>query len=39
MSENETVVIEEHTSSGQTLKPIFIYSREEYFDTPLPSQK
>ncbi|VDM15831.1 unnamed protein product [Hydatigera taeniaeformis] len=38
MSENETVVIEEHTSSGQTLKPIFIYSREEYFDTPLPSQ-
>ncbi|KAL5105992.1 hypothetical protein TcWFU_000006 [Taenia crassiceps] len=39
MSENETVVIEEHTSSGQTLKPVFIYSREEYFDTPLPSQK
>ncbi|CUT99140.1 SUN domain containing protein 1 [Echinococcus multilocularis] len=39
MSENETVVIEQHTSSGQTLKPVFIYSREEYFDAPLPSQK
>ncbi|KAM7536455.1 hypothetical protein Aperf_G00000083075 [Anoplocephala perfoliata] len=42
MSENKTVVIEEHqrhSVSEQTLKPVFIYSREEYFDAPQPSQK
>ena len=39
MSENETIVVERHTTSGHTLKPIFLYSREEYFDTPQPSQK
>ncbi|VUZ43834.1 unnamed protein product, partial [Hymenolepis diminuta] len=37
---NKTVVIKEHhkTLSGHTLKPVFVYSREEYFNAP-PSQK
>ncbi|KAM3176719.1 hypothetical protein ACTXT7_005960 [Hymenolepis weldensis] len=40
MNENKTVVIKEHhkTLSGHTLKPVFVYSREEYFNAS-PSQK
>nr|CDS28442.1 SUN domain containing protein 1 [Hymenolepis microstoma] len=40
MNENNTVVIKGHrkTPSGHTLKPVFVYSREEYFNAS-PSQK